>query len=69
VSAVAGNTITIIGGQGVRRAIVVSALKTSTKARAPASLADVLVGRKISAQGTIDVILTTPDALTVATSK
>ena len=69
VSAVAGNTITIIGGQGFNRAIVVSASTTYSKAGAPATLADVVVGSKINAQGTIDVNLATLDALTVAISK
>ncbi len=69
VSAVSGNNITVIGGQGFNRTILVSASTTYTKAGAPATLADVVVGSKISAQGTIDVNLTTLDAVSVAISK
>jgi len=69
VSAVSGNTITIIGGQGFNRSIVVTASTTYTKAGAPATLADVVVGSKITAQGTIDVNLTTLDALSVTITK
>ena len=64
-----GNSITVIGGQGFNRTILVSASTTYTKAGAPATLADVVVGSKISAQGTIDVNLTTLDAVSVAISK
>jgi hypothetical protein len=69
VSAVSGNNITVIGGQGFNRTILVSASTTYTKAGAPVTLADVVVGSKISAQGTIDVNLTTLDAVSVAISK
>ena len=69
VSAVSGNSITVIGGQGFNRTILVSASTTYTKAGASATLADVVVGSKISAQGTIDVNLTTLDAVSVAISK
>ena len=69
VSAVSGDSITVIGGQGFNRTILVSTSTTYTKAGAPATLASVVVGSKISAQGTIDVNLTTLDAVSVAISK
>jgi hypothetical protein len=65
VTAVSGNTITIRGGKGFARTILVSATTIYTKAGAPATLADVTVGSRITAQGTVDADLTTLDATTI----
>jgi hypothetical protein len=43
----------------------VSATTIYTKAGAPATLADVTVGSRITAQGTVDADLTTLDATTI----
>jgi hypothetical protein len=70
VTAVDGNTITIRGGKGFARTIVVSATTTYAQAGNPAAtLADVTVGSHISAQGTVDANLTTLDATTVTIGK
>lgn len=65
VSSVVGNLITITGPQGFARAILVSPSTTFTMGGQPATLADVTVGTPIFAKGTIDVNLTTLDALLV----
>jgi tartrate dehydratase beta subunit/fumarate hydratase class I family protein len=69
VTAVSGNTITIRGGKGFDRTIVVSGATTYTQGGAPATLANVIVGSFITAQGTVDADLTTLDATTVTIRK
>src|ERR1039458_7762991 len=66
VTAVVGNLITISGGQGFARTILVSAATTYTEGGAAATLANVTVGLNIIAVGTIDTNMTTLDATTVA---
>jgi hypothetical protein len=66
VKSVSGNTITISDPQGFSRTIVVSSSTTYTNAGAAGTLADVVVGAKIAAQGTIDPNLTSLDAVSVA---
>ena len=65
VTAVSGNTITIRGGKGFDRTILVSSTTIYTQAGAPATLANVTVGSHITAQGTVDADLTTLDASTI----
>jgi hypothetical protein len=65
VTSVAGNLITITGPQGFARTIVVSDATVYTQGGAPATLADVTVGTPVFAEGTIDVNLTSLDALSV----
>jgi len=69
VTAVSGNTITIRGGKGFDRTIVVSDATTYTQGGATATLANVTVGSFITAQGTVDSNLTTLDATTVTIRK
>ena len=69
VTAVSGNTITIRGGKGFDRTIVVSDATTYTQGGAAATLANVTVGSFITAQGTVDSNLTTLDATTVTIRK
>jgi hypothetical protein len=66
VSSVNGDTITVIGGQGFTRTILVSTATHYYESGLPATLADVTVGEFIAAQGTIDVNQTSLDALTVS---
>ncbi|HVB51734.1 MAG TPA: DUF5666 domain-containing protein [Acidimicrobiales bacterium] len=66
VTAVNGNSITISDPQGFSRTIVVSSATTYSNDGAAGTLADVVVGSKIAAQGTIDANLTSLDALSVA---
>src|ERR1039458_125016 len=65
VTSVVGNLITITGPQGFARTILVSATTTYTQGGAAATLANVTVGSDVFAKGTIDVNLTSLDALTV----
>lgn len=65
VSAVSGNTITITDSEGFSRTILVGTTTTYSSAGVVATLADVVVGAKIIAQGTVDANLTTLDALTI----
>jgi hypothetical protein len=69
VTGVSGNTITIRGGKGFDRTIVVSGATTYTQGGAAATLANVIVGSFITAQGTVDPDLTTLDATTVTIGK
>ena len=69
VTAVSGNTITIRGGKGFDRTIVVSDATTYTQGGATVTLANVTVGSFITAQGTVDSNLTTLDATTVTIRK
>jgi hypothetical protein len=66
VSAVSGNTITITDPQGFSRTLVVSSSTSYTANGAAGTLADVTVGSKILAQGTIDANRTSLDAINVA---
>ncbi|HEY5265710.1 MAG TPA: DUF5666 domain-containing protein [Acidimicrobiales bacterium] len=66
VKSISGNTITISDPQGFSRTIVVSSATAYTNAGAAGTLANVVVGSKIAAQGTIDANLTSLDALSVA---
>jgi hypothetical protein len=66
VKTVSGNTITISDPQGFSRTIVVSSSTTYTNDGAAGTLADVVVGSRIAAQGTIDANLTSLDAVSVA---
>lgn len=68
VTNVAGTTITITTSQGFSRVIVVSSTTTYTKADTPATLADVTVGAKIRAQGSVDANGTSLDARSVTIS-
>ncbi|MGA2970581.1 MAG: DUF5666 domain-containing protein, partial [Acidimicrobiales bacterium] len=65
VTSVVGNLITITGPQGFARTIIVSDATTYTQGGAPATLADVTVGAAVFAEGTIDVNLTSLDALSI----
>lgn len=65
VSAVSANTITLTDPQGFSRTVVVSSATTYNHSGASATLADVVVGSKIFAQGAIDANGTTLDALSV----
>jgi hypothetical protein len=65
VTAVVGNLITITGPQGFARTIIVSDATTYTQGGAPATLTDVTVGSAVFAEGTIDVNLTSLDALSI----
>jgi hypothetical protein len=69
VTNVSGNTITITAGKGFSRTIFVSATTTYSESGAPATLANVTIGSYISAQGTVDVDLTSLDATTVTIGK
>jgi hypothetical protein len=66
VTAVSGNTITISDPQGFSRTIVVNASTSYTANKTAGTLADVTVGSKVFAMGTIDTNLTSLDALSVA---
>jgi hypothetical protein len=66
VTAVSGDNITIMGPQGFSRTIVVSSATTYTEGGAAGTLADVMVGSIILAQGTIDANQTSLDALSIA---
>jgi hypothetical protein len=66
VSNINGDTLTVTGGQGFSRTVLVGDSTTYTQGGAPATFADVLVGSYIVARGTIDPNLTTLDATTVA---
>ena len=65
VSAVNGTSITILGGQGFSRLILVSAATTFVHAGVSSTLTSVMVGSKITAQGNVDANLTTLDAVSV----
>jgi hypothetical protein len=65
VMAVSGESITITDPQGFSRTILASTATTFTVGAAPGTLANVVVGTKIVAQGTIDTNLTTLDALSI----
>lgn len=66
VSSVSGSSISIKDLQGFTRNILVSSTTTYTSGGTAATLASVVVGSKIIAQGTIDTNGTSLDALTVA---
>jgi hypothetical protein len=66
VTAVGTGTITIKDPQGFSRTIAVGTSTTYTDGGAAGTLADVVVGSEILAQGTIDSNLTTLDAVTIA---
>jgi hypothetical protein len=68
VTAVSGESITITDPQGFSRTILASMATTFTTGGAPGKLADVIVGSKIVADGTIDTNLTTLDALSIKVS-
>jgi hypothetical protein len=65
VTAISGNTITITDPQGFSRTILVGTATTYTVGGAAGTLANVTVGTKIVAQGTIDTNKTTLDALSI----
>ncbi|MGB8178996.1 MAG: hypothetical protein WCF63_02415 [Acidimicrobiales bacterium] len=65
VSAISGDTITVTDPQGFTRAILVSGSTTYRQGGASVTLAAVVVGSKIFAQGTVDTNGTTLDALSV----
>ena len=65
VTALGTGSITIMGPQGFSRTIVVGMTTTYTEGGAPATLANVTVGSKIFAQGTIDANLTSLDAVSI----
>jgi hypothetical protein len=65
VTAINGDTITIMGGQGFSRTVQVSATTTYTEGGSPATLSDIVVGSVIAAVGTIGTNLTTLDATAV----
>ncbi|HEY5104354.1 MAG TPA: DUF5666 domain-containing protein [Acidimicrobiales bacterium] len=65
VKSISGNSITISDPQGFSRTIVVSSATTYTNAGAAGTLANVVVGSKIAAQGTIDANSTSLDASSV----
>ncbi|HEY5111078.1 MAG TPA: DUF5666 domain-containing protein, partial [Acidimicrobiales bacterium] len=66
VKAISGSSITISDPQGFNRTIVVSSSTTYSNDGAAGTLADVVVGSRIAAQGTIDANLTSLDAVSVA---
>jgi len=65
VTAVVGNTITISDPQGSSRTILVGTATTYTVGGAAGTLANVTVGTKIVAKGTIDTNLTTLNAVSI----
>ncbi len=65
VSSVGPSSINITDPQGFTRNIIVSSATTYTQGGAAGTLADVTVGSKIIAQGTVDTNGTSLDALTV----
>lgn len=65
VTTVSGSTISIADFQGFTRTIVVSPTTTYTSGGAPGTFADVTVGSKIVASGTIDANGTSLDALSI----
>ena len=70
VTAVNGSTITVAGDQGTSGTIVVSGSTLYFQGRTPATAADVVVGARVSATGTVDgtsfdalaVVIWTPDS-------
>jgi hypothetical protein len=66
VTAVSNDNITITDPQGFSRTVVVSSTTSYTTNGAAGTLADVTVGSKILAKGTIDSNQTSLDAITVA---
>jgi hypothetical protein len=65
VTAVSGDSITITDPQGFTRAILVSGSTTYKRGGASVTIAAVVVGSKIFAQGTVDANGTTLDALSI----
>ena len=65
VASVNGNTINLTDPQGFTRTILVSSATTYEAGGSAATLADVVVGAKIIARGTVDANGTTLDALSV----
>jgi hypothetical protein len=65
VTAVSGNSITVSNDQGSSQTVVVSASTTYSQDGASAALADVVVGSKIRAQGTLSADQMTLNAITV----
>jgi hypothetical protein len=65
VSAVSGDTITVTDPQGFTRAILVSGSTTYSQGGTSVTVAAVVVGSKIFAQGTVDTNGTTLDALSI----
>jgi hypothetical protein len=65
VSTVSGNTITIKDPQGFTRTIVVGSATTYSQGGASSTIAAVVTGAKIIAQGTIDANGTSLDALSI----
>jgi hypothetical protein len=65
VSTVSGDTITIKDPQGFARTIVVGSATTYSQGGTTATLASVVAGAKIIAQGTVDTNGTTLDALSI----
>jgi hypothetical protein len=65
VSAVSGDSITVTDPQGFTRAILVSGSTTYSQGGTSVTIAAVVVGSKIFAQGTVDTNGTTLDALSI----
>jgi hypothetical protein len=65
VSAVSGDNITVTDPEGFTRAILVSGATTYKEGDATSTIAAVVVGAKIFAQGTVDTNGTTLDALSI----
>jgi hypothetical protein len=68
VTSVVGDVITITGGEGFSRTILVNDNTTYTEGGASVMLNSVTVGSKIVAQGQVDADLTTLDATSVTIS-
>jgi hypothetical protein len=65
VSAISGDNITVTDPEGFTRAILVSSATTYEQGGATSTIAAVVVGAKIFAQGTVDTNGTTLDALSI----
>lgn len=65
VTSISGDTITIGGHEGSSRTILVASTTTYTKDGAPAKLADIVVGTKISGEGTLSADELTLTAVSV----
>lgn len=65
VSAISGDNITVTDPEGFSRAILVSSTTTYEQGGATSTIAAVVVGAKIFAQGTVDTNGTTLDALSI----
>jgi uncharacterized membrane protein YgcG len=65
VTAISGDTITIAGHKGTTSTVLVTSTTTYTMKGAPATLADIVVGSKISGEGTLSTDGLTLTAVTV----